>query len=77
MGGEFKGVVRDFFLEKEIIQKSKIEREDINQVGVADRVMQNIKKRLAQSPGVGAESANTGGVWGGGVLTSTLGAPWP
>ena len=48
-GLEFSGVVRGFFEVQGVVQKSKTDKEDVNQLGVLDRAMGNLKVRLAKS----------------------------
>ena len=48
-GMEFTGVVDEMLEEKDIIHRSKSEKFDMNALSVVDRVIQTLKKRLAEN----------------------------
>ena len=49
MGAEFTGVVDDMLEEKNIIHRSKSDKADKNALSIVDRVIQTLKKRLAEN----------------------------
>ena len=48
-GNEFSGPVDDMLEEKGIIHKSKSDKHDVNSLSIIDRVIQNIRRRLAEN----------------------------